>query len=102
MDEDAFLVGPDRHAAYLEGEVEQLLDVDDVFAKNLTTVLRDYSLDETDVWGRSPSAVAEGYEFAEQIGRASCREREGLRVDLGGGRMIKKKKKQKSKTTNQE
>src|SRR3546814_8411250 len=65
MDEDAFLVGPDRHAAYLEGEVEQLLDVDDVFAKNLTTVLRDYSLDETDVWGRSQSAVAEGYEFAE-------------------------------------
>src|SRR3546814_16714391 len=53
MDEDAFLVGPDRHAAYLEGEVEQLLDVDDVFAKNLTTVLRDYSLDETDVWGGS-------------------------------------------------
>src|SRR3546814_9460216 len=65
MDEGAFLGGPDRHVAYLEVEVEQLLDVDDVFAKNLTTVLRDYSLDETDVWGRSPSAVAEGYEFAE-------------------------------------
>src|SRR3546814_15240896 len=34
-----------------------------------------------------------------KIGRASCRERVSVRVDLGGRRIIKKKRKQKIKNT---
>src|SRR3546814_11012727 len=36
---------------------------------------------------------AESYRASGQIGRASCRERVSVRVDLGGGRIIKKKNK---------
>src|SRR3546814_18551354 len=36
----------------------------------------------------------------DEIGRASCRERVSVRVDLGGRRIFKKKKKKKNENTN--
>src|SRR3546814_12976970 len=63
-----------------------------------------------DLTGAGDDAVQAGQEqhplgdqqdaLPKQIGRASCRERVSVRVDLGGRRLIKKKKNIKKRDTN--
>ncbi|MPR09220.1 hypothetical protein [Microvirga tunisiensis] len=66
LEEDEFLAGPERYARYLEGNLdEDLLDLDDVFAKTPSEILRDYPVTQRDLFLERPSLLVPSYSFAE-------------------------------------
>jgi len=66
LDEDEFLAGPERYALDQEGQLDDdLLVIDEVFAKSVSEILADYQCSLADLSAPSISLVAPGYIFAD-------------------------------------
>lgn len=59
LGEDEFLAGPERYALFLEGDLaEDLMVIDDVFAKTVPQILTDYPCQLADLSAPSLSIIS--------------------------------------------
>lgn len=66
LEEDEFLAGEERFSRFLEGELdEDLVIVDDIFAKSVVDILADYPCELNDLSSPTASIRAPGYIFAD-------------------------------------
>lgn len=66
LEEDEFLAGPERYALFVEGELdEELLVIDDIFAKTVGEILSDYPCSLADLSAPTAAITAPGYVFAD-------------------------------------
>lgn len=66
LEEDEFLAGEERYSLYNEGELaEDLIVVDDIFAKSVADILADYPCDLNSLSSPTASIRSPGYVFAD-------------------------------------